>query len=196
MFQILLLYLRRIINPFNYLYMDTNKLLSFLSEKGVNPATIIAIIPSCTGEFYVSPNVICIIDGESLTDEELGYCEYYIYTSQETFIHDVTQSIATLDLTEGADDQFFDYSPSCFESLLYAAHQLPPLDKANLYHSLLNAIDHFKSWLEGLDEEDYHNSQEMLPIYESYRKNIENDTLEGLEGLQIYLQLKEITSNN
>lgn len=164
------------------IFTNVSDLLNAVKRLNANP---VAIVPSYTEGFAANHHSFFF----NLDCEEC-YCCFYFYNDYEAFYKDVAQSISTLDLTDGADDQFFDYNPSCFESLLFAAQQLPALDKANLHHQLLHqllqAIQHYKNWVANEDGND-----EMLDQYESYIKNIENNNLDGLEGYELYNEIKQ-----
>lgn len=161
----------------------TNVLDLLNAVKGLN-ANPVAIIPS-----YIDEELITNHSSFNLEcDCPECYCCFYFYDDYEGFKRDVAKTVSTLDLTEGADDRYYDYNPSCFESLLYAAHQLPALEKAKLYQSLLDAIKNYKDWLETPEGQD----AEVIDQYDFYLSNIENDTLEGLEGYEIYKQLKQL----
>lgn len=167
----------------DYIANSIQELISILKEINANQP-VVAIIPSCTGEFDASGATHSL----ELDDQENMLLDFFIYTNYDDFKQDVAQSISTLDLTEGADDQYYDYNPACFESLLYAAHQLPALEKSRLYHSLLEAVIHYNDWIiqSRLEGE----NPEVIDQYEYYANHsIENDDLEGLEGYEIYEQL-------
>lgn len=141
---------------------------------------VTAIIPSYTAEFLVSSTVQRI---ELQTENQ--YCWFYIFTNQESFTQAIAHNLYCLDLTEGADDQFYDYNPSIFESLLYAADQLPALDKARLYNDLIAKVQDFQEWANDPENDE----DGMLAQYQSYLGNIERKDLQGLEGQSIYNQI-------
>lgn len=150
--------------------------------KGINATNPInAIIPSYCGEWDTTHcNIKLYFDDDNM--------DLYIYTDYESFIKDAFSSLRLLDLTAGADDQFYDYNLSCFESLIYAAHQMQPLDRASLYQELLSLIKDLETWAQDPDNDD----DGMLQTYQSeQRYNIEADSLQGLEGYELYTEIKQ-----
>lgn len=58
-----------------------------------------------------------------------AYISGYIitYTSEEALFKNLKENITSyMDLTEGADDQYYDYSPSQVEAILFGVLQLTP----------------------------------------------------------------------
>lgn len=162
--------------------MDTKNVTELINQlKGINATTpIIAIIPSYCGEWINT-------HAQDFYDESKGI-HYFIYTDYNQFISDTTESLRTLDLTAGADDQFYDYNLSCFESLIYAAQQALPLNKAIIYQGLLQLIKDLETWAQDPDNDD----DGMLETYKSEQaNNIEGDSLEGLEGYEFYKLIKQ-----
>ena len=160
--------------------MDKKELISKL--KGINATNPInAIIPSYCGEWTATNCNINLYN-----DDDNMYL--YIYTDYESFVKDAFSSLQLLDLTAGADDQFYDYNLSCFESLIYAAHQMQPLDRASLYQELLSRIKDLETWAQDPDNDD----DGMLQTYQSeQRDNIEANSLQGLEGYELYNEIKQ-----
>lgn len=162
--------------------MDKKELISKL--KGINATNPInAIIPSYCGEWAITHcNIMLYIDDDN------DSMDLYIYTDYESFIKDAFNSLKLLDLTAGADDQFYDYNLSCFESLIYAAHQMQPLDRAALYQGLLSLIKDLETWTQDPNNDD----DGMLNTYQSeQRDNIEANSLQGLEGYELYNEIKQ-----
>lgn len=162
--------------------MDKKALISEL--KGINATNPInAIIPSYCGEWdttHCNFNFYMDDDNDSL--------DLYIYTDYESLIKDAFSSLRLLDLTAGADDQFYDYNLSCFESLIYAAHQMQPLDRAAIYQELLSRIKDLETWA----QDPNNNDDGMLNTYQSeQRYNIEANSLQGLEGYELYTEIKQ-----
>lgn len=160
--------------------MDKKELIFKL--KGINATNPInAIIPSYCGEWVtINCNIHLYNDDDNM--------DLYIYTDYESFVKDAFNSLQLLDLTAGADDQFYDYNLSCFESLIYAAHQMKPLDRAALYQGMLSLIKDFETWAQDPDNDD----DDMLQTYQSeQRNNIEANSLQGLEGYELYNEIKQ-----
>lgn len=160
--------------------MDKKELISKL--KGINATNPInAIIPSYCGEWVtVNCNISLYNDDDSMY--------LYIYTDYKSFVKDAFSLLRLLDLTAGADDQFYDYNLSGFESLIYAAHQMQPLDRAALYQGLLSRIKDLETWAQYPNNDD----DGMLQTYQSeQRDNIEANSLQGLEGYELYNEIKQ-----
>lgn len=57
-----------------------------------------------------------------------AYISGYIitYTSEEVLFENLKENIIHMDLTNGADDQYYDYSPSQVEAIIFGIPQLTP----------------------------------------------------------------------
>lgn len=57
-----------------------------------------------------------------------AYISGYIitYTSEEVLFENLKENIIHMDLTKGADDQYYDYSPSQVEAIIFGIPQLTP----------------------------------------------------------------------
>lgn len=65
------------------------------------------------------------LDNDPLAAHISGYI--IIYTSEEALFENLKENITShMDLTKGADDQYYDYSPSQVEAILFGVPQLTP----------------------------------------------------------------------
>ena len=84
--------------------------------------------------------------------EKLGF-EYlwvYTYADKESMEKDLDHLINQMDLLEGGDDQYFDYSPDELNMVLYGATLL---DKQRKYKPLI--LQKLQQYQEGFDEEEH-----------------------------------------
>lgn len=64
-----------------------------------------------------------------LDNDPLAYISGYIitYTSEEALFENLKENITShMDLTKGGDDQYYDYSPSQVEAIIFGIPQLTP----------------------------------------------------------------------
>lgn len=99
-----------------------------------------------------------------LEDEPFAaYISGYIitYASEEVLFENLRENIIShMDLTKGADDQYYDYSPSQVEAILFGILQLTP------EHQDIIVIDlkkHLKSFIQDKDQ-----AEEMITQYTCY----------------------------
>ena len=89
-----------------------------------------------------------------------------IYPSEEVLFENLRENIIShMDLTKGADDQYYDYSPSQVEAIIYAIPQLTPEHQDYVIEGLKTHLRNFIA-----NEE---NDEDMISQY--------SDTLESLE---------------
>ena len=131
---------------------------------------------------------------EDLEDEPFAdYISGYIitYASEEVLFENLRENIIShMDLTKGADDQYYDYSPSQVEAILFGILQLTP------EHQDIIVIDlkkHLKSFIQDKDQ-----AEEMITQYTCYYNAIkrwesnhkETEILHQLEISNLLEQLK------
>ena len=108
---------------------------------------------------------------------------------QEAF-ENLRENLIRMDLTKGADDQYYDYSPSQVEAILFGILQLTP------EHQDIIVIDlkkHLKSFIQDKDQ-----AEEMITQYTCYYNAIkrwesnhkETEILHQLEISNLLEQLK------
>lgn len=121
-------------------------------------------------------------------DEFLG--NIITYASEYDLFENLRENLIRMDLTEGADDQYYDYSPSQVEAILFGILQLTP------EHQDIIVIDlkkHLKSFIQDKDQ-----AEEMITQYTCYYNAIkrwesnhkETEILHQLEISNLLEQLK------
>lgn len=121
-------------------------------------------------------------------DEFLG--NIITYASEKGLFENLRENLIRMDLTKGADDQYYDYSPSQVEAILFGILQLTP------EHQDIIVIDlkkHLKSFIQDKDQ-----AEEMITQYTCYYNAIkrwesnhkETEILHQLEISNLFEQLK------
>lgn len=121
-------------------------------------------------------------------DEFLGYI--ITYASEKDLFENLRENLIRMDLTKGADDQYYDYSPSQVEAILFGILQLTP------EHQDIIVIDlkkHLKSFIQDKDQ-----AEEIITQYTCYYNAIkrwesnhkETEILHQLEISNLLEQLK------
>lgn len=121
-------------------------------------------------------------------DEFLGCI--ITYASEKDLFENLRENLIRMDLTKGADDQYYDYSPSQVEAILFGILQLTP------EHQDIIVIDlkkHLKSFIQDKDQ-----AEEMITQYTCYYNAIkrwesnhkETEILHQLEISNLLEQLK------
>ena len=121
-------------------------------------------------------------------DEFLG--NIITYASEKDLFENLRENLILMDLTKGADDQYYDYSPSQVEAILFGILQLTP------EHQDIIVIDlkkHLKSFIQDKDQ-----AEEMITQYTCYYNAIkrwesnhkETKILHQLEISNLLEQLK------
>jgi hypothetical protein len=121
-------------------------------------------------------------------DEFLG--NIITYASEKDLFENLRENLIRMDLTKGADDQYYDYSPSQVEAILFGILQLTP------EHQDIIVIDlkkHLKAFIQDKDQ-----AEEMITQYTCYYNAIkrwesnhkETEILHQLEILNLLEQLK------
>jgi hypothetical protein len=138
-------------------------------------------------------------------DEFLG--NIITYASEDDLFENLRENLIRMDLTKGADDQYYDYSPSQVEAILFGILQLdysPSQVEAILFgilqltpeHQDIIVIDlkkHLKSFIQDKDQ-----AEEMITQYTCYYNAIkrwesnhkETEILHQLEISNLLEQLK------
>lgn len=123
-----------------------------------------------------------------IEDEFLG--NIITYASEYDLFENLRENLIRMDLTKGADDQYYDYSPSQVEAILFGILQLTP------EHQDIIVIDlkkHLKSFIQDKDQ-----AEEMITQYTCYYNAIkrwesnhkETEILHQLEISNLLEQLK------
>lgn len=105
-----------------------------------------------------------------LEDEHLAaYISGYIitYASEEVLFENLRENIIShMDLTKGADDQYYDYSPSQVEAILFGALQLTPEHQDYIITGLKK---HLREFIQD-DEQDEDMISQYTSIYNAIEK--------------------------
>lgn len=123
-------------------------------------------------------------------DEFLG--NIITYASEYDLFENLRENLIRMDLTKGADDQYYDYSPSQVEAILFGILQLTP------EHQDIIVIDlkkHLKSFIQDKDQ-----AEEMITQYTCYynalkRWESNHKKTEILHQLEISNLLKQLKNN-
>ena len=123
-------------------------------------------------------------------DEFLGYI--ITYASEKDLFENLRENLILMDLTKGADDQYYDYSPSQVEAILFGILQLTP------EHQDIIVIDlkkHLKSFIQDKDQ-----AEEMITQYTCYYNAIKrwesnHKEIEILHQLEISNLLEQLKNN-
>lgn len=105
------------------------------------------------------------IDIEETNDYQGASATLCIYPNEDILFNDIKSNILSMDLEEGADDQYYDYSPSQVEAIIYAIPQLTHEHQDYVIEGLKTHLRNF------IDNEE--NDEDMISQY--------SDTLESLE---------------
>lgn len=118
------------------------------------------------------------LEDEPFADYISGYI--ITYASEEVLFENLRENIIShMDLTKGADDQYYDYSPSQVEAIIYAIPQLTPEHQDYTIEGLKTHLRNFIA-----NEE---NDEDMISQY--------SDTLESLEKYESDHRETELFSN-
>lgn len=123
-------------------------------------------------------------------DEFLG--NIITYASEKDLFENLRENLIRMDLTKGADDQYYDYSPSQVEAILFGILQLTP------EHQDIIVIDlkkHLKSFIQDKDQ-----AEEMITQYTCYynalkRWESNHKETEILHQLEISNLLEQLKNN-
>lgn len=121
-------------------------------------------------------------------DEFLGYI--ITYASEKDLFENLRENLIRMDLTKGADDQYYDYSPSQVEAILFGILQLTPEHQDIIVIDLKRQL---KSFIQDKDQ-----AEEMITQYTCYYNAIkrwesnhkETEILHQLEISNLLEQLK------
>lgn len=119
------------------------------------------------------------IDLEETDDYQGASATLCIYPNEDILFNDIKSNIKSMELEEGADDQYYDYSPSRVEAIIYAIPQLTPEHQDYTIEGLKTHLRNFIA-----NEE---NDEDMISQY--------SDTLESLEKYESDHRETELFSN-
>lgn len=123
-------------------------------------------------------------------DEFLGYI--ITYASEKDLFESLRENLILMDLTKGADDQYYDYSPSQVEAILFGILQLTKEHQDIIVTELKKQL---KSFIQDKDQ-----AEEMITQYTCYynalkRWESNHKETEILHQLEISNLLKHLSNN-
>lgn len=121
-------------------------------------------------------------------DEFLG--SIITYASEKDLFENLRENLIRMDLTKGADDQYYDYSPSQVEAILFGVPQLTPEHQDYIITGLKK---HLREFIQDEEQDDdmisqYTNIYNAIKRWESNHK--ETEILHQLEISNLLEQLK------
>lgn len=136
--------------------MDANKFHTFDYSDGLSISDGIE-----TFEIDLEPELIYDYSGSIAT-----LC---IYPNEELLFNDIKSNIKSMDLEEGADDQYYDYSPSQVEAIIYA---IPQLTQEHQDYTIEGLKTHLRNFIDNEENDEdmisqYSDTLELLEKYES-----------------------------
>lgn len=123
-------------------------------------------------------------------DEFLG--NIITYASEDDLFENLRENLIHMDLTKGADDQYYDYSPFQVEAILFGILQLTPEHQDIIVTDLKK---HLKSFIQDKDQ-----AEEMITQYTCYYNAIKrwesnHKKTEILHQLEISNLLEQLKNN-
>ena len=96
-------------------------------------------------------------------------CYISLYPTYDKFWEDIKSNFLNWDPTEGADDQYYDYNPSCLEAILYT---IPLLNSEHQDYIITGLKTKLKAFTEDEDQDEdmiqqYQSAYDALEKYES-----------------------------
>lgn len=178
--------------------MRTLENIQDLKKLLLNPYTIYTydyaggfIINDTTDEIYEIE-----IEDEPF-DEFLG--NIITYASEDDLFENLRENLIRMDLTKGADDQYYDYSPSQVEAILFGILQLTPEHQDIIVMDLKKQLKSFKKQLKSFIQ-DKDQAEEMITQYTCYynalkRWESNHKETEILHQLEISNLLEQLKNN-
>ena len=123
-------------------------------------------------------------------DEFLGNIIITYALEDDLFFENLRENLIRMDLTKGADDQYYNYSPSQVEAILFGILQLTPEHQDIIVTDLKK---HLKSFIQDKDQ-----AEEMITQYTGYYNALkrwesnhrETEILHQLKISNLFEQLK------
>lgn len=129
-----------------------------------------------------------------LKDEPAAYISGYIitYASEEVLFENLRENIIShMDLTKGADDQYYDYSPAQVEATLFGILQLTPEHQDYIITGLKK---HLREFIQD-DEQDEDMISQYTSIYNAIEKwesdHRETQLFDSLAASELIRQLNK-----
>ena len=128
------------------------------------------------------------IDDEPF-DEFLGFI--ITYASEKDLFENLRENLISMDLTQGADDQYYDYSPSQVEAILFGVLQLIPEHQDYIITGLKK---HLREFIQD-DEQDEDMISQYTNIYNAIEKwesdHRETEIFQQLAVSELFNQLNK-----
>lgn len=114
------------------------------------------------------------------------------YASEKDLFENLRENLIRMDLTKGADDQYYDYSPSQVEAILFGILQLTPEHQDII---VMDLKKHLKSFIQDKDQ-----AEEMITRYTCYYNAIKrwesnHKKTEIIHQLEISNLLEQLKNN-
>lgn len=145
-----------------------------------------------TEGFSVSDGIeIFEIDIEETNDYQGASATLCIYPNEDILFNDIQSNILSMDLEEGADDQYYDYSPAQVEAILFGILQLTPEHQDYIITGLKK---HLREFIQD-DEQDEDMISQYTSIYNAIEKwesdHRETEIFQQLAVSELFNQLNK-----
>ena len=129
------------------------------------------------------------LEDEPFADYISGYI--ITYASEEVLFENLRENIISMDLTKGADDQYYDYSPSQVEAILFGVPQLTPEHQDYIITGLKK---HLREFIQDEEQDDdmisqYTNIYNAIEKWESDKR--ETQLFDSLAASELIRQLNK-----
>lgn len=129
------------------------------------------------------------LEDEPFADYISGYI--ITYASEEVLFENLRENIISMDLTKGADDQYYDYSPSQVEAILFGVLQLIPEHQDYIITGLKK---HLREFIQDEEQDDdmisqYTNIYNAIEKWESDHR--ETEIFQQLAVSELFNQLNK-----
>ena len=131
------------------------------------------------------------IDIEETDDYQGASATLCIYPNEDILFNDIKSNIKSMDLEEGADDQYYDYSPSQVEAILFGVPQLIPEHQDYIITGLKK---HLREFIQDEEQDDdmisqYTNIYNAIEKWESDKR--ETQLFDSLAASELIRQLNK-----
>ena len=156
--------------------MDANKFHTFDYTEGLSISDGIEIFE---------------IDLEETNDYQGASATLCIYPNEDILFNNIKSNIKSMDLEEGADDQYYDYSPSQVEAIIYTIPQLIPEHQDYIITGLKK---HLREFIQDEEQDDdmisqYTATYNALEKWESDKR--ETQLFDSLAASELIRQLNK-----
>lgn len=131
------------------------------------------------------------IDIEETDDYQGASATLCIYPNEDILFNDIKSNIKSMDLEEGADDQYYDYSPSQVEAIIYA---IPQLTLEHQDYIVTGLKKHLREFIQDEEQDDdmisqYTNIYNAIEKWESDHR--ETEIFQQLAVSELFNQLNK-----